>query len=518
MNRSHFIQQLETIPQWDVLIIGGGATGLGIAMDAASRGYNTLLLERNDFACGTSSRSTKLVHGGVRYLAQGDIALVRHALRERGLLLRNAPHVCHKLAFVLPVYSWWRKLYYGLGLKVYDILSGKLSLGATKFLSSKKVMEYLPSASAKGLKGGVLYYDGQFDDARLAVNMAQTAVEHGAAVINHITVTAVQKQAGRVNGVTAVDAVTGRAYSVAAKTVINATGVFADAVMNMDAENHANLVMPSQGAHLVVDKKFFPGGKALMIPKTDDGRVLFAIPWNGKAVLGTTDTPVPETVEEPRALEEEISFIINHFNRYTTAAITRNDVLSVFTGLRPLVKKKDIKKTSALSRDHTIMISASGMVTITGGKWTTWRKMAKDALDKTIAAAGWPFQPCRTETIAIHGCTAEPAEREYLSIYGSDAEHIERLERENPALGERLHPSYPFTRAQVVWAVREEMALTVEDVLSRRLRLLLLDARAAMEAAPETARLMAAELNADEHWSQEQVHKFNTLAKKYVLV
>lgn len=479
---------------WDIIVIGGGATGLGIAVDAASRGYDTLLLERDDFAKGTSSRSTKLVHGGVRYLAQGNIKLVKEALRERGILLRNAPHITRKQAFVVPAYSWWDKFFYGTGLRIYDLLAGRLGLGKTKLLNREEVMLRLPVTDRKGLAGGILYYDGQFDDARLAVNLAQTAMEQGAVVLNHLGVSGLLKEDGKVCGVRAKHPVHGMGYDLRSKVVVNATGVFVDDVIRMDQESAPQLVAPSQGVHIVIDRSFYPSDTALMIPKTDDGRVLFAVPWHDKVVVGTTDTPVDEIRAEPLPFREEISFIIYHFNKYMRTEVRESDILSVFTGLRPLVRSSNAGSTSMLSRDHTIVVSPSGLVTITGGKWTTYRKMAKDAVDNAVFIGKLDKRPCVTDTLHIHGWQEHIHPDDPLHHYGADAAGIRKLVEEDPSLGERLHPDHPFIRAEVVWACRHELALTVEDVLARRLRLLFLDARAAMEVAPLVADIMEKEL------------------------
>lgn len=514
-SRSNMISQLNSRQTWDVLVIGGGATGLGIAIDAASRGYTVLLAEKNDFAKGTSSRSTKLVHGGVRYLAQGNIKLVREALRERGIMLKNAPHVCRRSAFIIPAYKWYDKLWYGIGLKIYDLMSGKLSLGKTRLLKRETVKQMLPSVNQKKLRGGILYYDGQFDDARLAINMMQTAAEQNATVINHLEVKKILHENGKANGAELFDHTGKRSYSIYAKTVINATGVFAGVLMKEDDHLTHDIISASQGIHIVLDKKFFPGEHALMIPKTDDGRVLFAIPWRGKVIVGTTDTPVDALSEEPVAMETEIEFLIKHFNRYHQTEIQRSDVLSVFAGLRPLVKRKDIKNTAALSRDHTLIVSPSGMITITGGKWTTWRKMAEDAVNKAVETGGLEQKKCITPELHIHGYTEEQI-TDHLHYYGADAAAIKELMKE-PGMDALIHPNFPFTVAEVIWAIRYEMAQTVEDVLARRVRLLFLDAKAAKDAAPAVAELMRKELNYDEAWASDQIKQFNEIVEHYRL-
>lgn len=484
------IQQLESQPEWDICIIGGGATGLGTALDAASRGLKTILFEQYDFAKGTSSRSTKLVHGGVRYLQQGNIKLVMEALRERGLLLKNAPHLVHNQKFIVPNYKWWEKTFYGIGLKIYDKMAGKLGLGPSQFLSKEETLQLAPTLDPEELKGGVLYHDGQFDDARLAINIAQTAAQYGAAVLNYFPVNGLLKMNNKVCGVWVKDSLAGKEYEVKSKVVINATGVFTDAVMKMNDAKHESIISPSQGIHLVVDKDFLPGEVAIMIPRTDDGRVLFAVPWHNKIVLGTTDTPVDEISAEPVPLQQETEFILKHIGRYLTKDPQLSDVRSMFAGLRPLVKGKS-KKTAALSRDHLISIADSGMITITGGKWTTYRKMAEDVID--IAA----------ETYDLHG---KPCVTKELKLNGHDKAVM-------PAAITSLSP--PELKAVIKKSVEEEMCMTAEDFLSRRTRQLLLDANEAIKAAPLVAKLMAEEMNKDEVWIKEQINNFNAIAKNY---
>lgn len=495
MKRWKIDESLREDKIWDIIVIGGGATGLGIAVDASSRGYSVLLLEEFDFAKGTSSRSTKLVHGGVRYLAQGNIKLVREALRERGLMLQNAPHLTRRQEFVVPVYSKWEKFFYGTGLKIYDILAGRLGLGKTQILNTKEILKRIPVSDKKNLSGGIVYFDGQFDDARFAVNLAQTAMEQGACVVNHMRVVKLLKNNGKVCGVLASDRFGGEEIELRAKAVINATGVFVDKILKLDDPSTPAMVAPSQGVHIVLDKKFYPSDAALMIPKTSDKRVLFAVPWHNRVVVGTTDTPVSEILSEPLPFREEISFIIYHFNKYLTAQVRESDIKSVFTGLRPLVRSTNSGNTSILSRDHTIVVAPSGLVTITGGKWTTYRKMAKDAVDNAAFVGKLPVKPCATEHLKIHGWTDTVDKSDPLHTYGTDVAGIRSLMAEDPSLTELLHPDFHFTKAEVVWACRHEMAMTVEDVLARRLRLLFLDARAAIQVAPVVAEILANEGN-----------------------
>ena len=520
MNRHHMTDQLKTSQGfWDVLVIGGGATGLGIAVDAATRGYKTLLLEQADFAKGTSSRSTKLIHGGVRYLALGHLKLVLGALKERWLLLQNAPHLVKVQPFVVPVYTWREAFLYFAGLKIYDLMAGKRSLGSSQFIGRQETLQALPTLKAAGLKGGIRYYDCQFDDSRLAVNLAQTAAENGACILNYVQVTGLQKdETGKVYGVVARDLETGLTYEPKAKAVINATGVFVDAILKMEKPYAKPLVRPSQGVHLVLDHTFLPGKEALMIPKTPDGRVLFTVPWQGKVLVGTTDTLRNTPELEPEALDREIDFILETAGAYLTRKPVRGDVLSVFAGLRPLAAHQgNTKESKDIARNFKVILSDSHMTTVTGGKWTIYREMAESTLDQLIRAELLPPRPCRTTNLAIHGHTSEPSIDSHLQAYGADATAIAQLMQEAPELTEKLHPAYTYTKAEVVWAVRHDMARTVEDVLARRLRLLFLDAEAALEAAPVVATLLATELQQTQKWVQEQVKQFTLLASSYTL-
>lgn len=517
-SRDYFIERLRLQGAYDVIVIGGGATGLGVALDAASRGFKTLLLEQADFAKGTSSRSTKLVHGGVRYLALGDISLVYEALFERGLLFRNAPHVVNMQPFVIPNYHWWGQLLYGVGLKIYDWMSWRYRFSKTSLLGRQAVIDLLPNVERKGLKGGVLYYDGQFDDARLAVNLAQTSAEQGAHLINYMRVVGLTKdESGRVKGVRARDMETGEEYTVSGKAVVNATGVFVDDVLQMNATGQEPLVRPSQGVHIVLDHAFLEGTHAMMIPSTEDGRVLFAVPWHDHLLVGTTDTPLEKHSLEPVALQEEVDFILKTVRQYLVRKPQEKDVLSIFAGLRPLAAEGNRNgKTKEISRSHKLMTAASGLVTITGGKWTTFRKMAEDTVDEVIRVSGLEAAPCITASLKVHGYEEDHSDSDPLAIYGSDARLIRVLALEHPELKEKIHEAFPYTAAEVVWAVRSEMARTVEDVLARRLRLLFLNVRAAVEAAPVVARLMAAELGKDKKWEQKQVEDFTLLAQHYL--
>ncbi|MFL5808039.1 MAG: glycerol-3-phosphate dehydrogenase/oxidase [Flavisolibacter sp.] len=516
LNRNIFIERLDDDLLWDIIIIGGGATGLGIAVDAASRGYSTLLVEQSDFAKGTSSRSTKLVHGGVRYLAQGNFKLVYEALHERGLLLKNASHIVKQQSFIVPCYTWIDKWKYLAGLKFYDLLSRKYSFGSSQFLQKEKVLEHLPGIKSDSLNGGVIYFDGQFDDARLAIDLAKTGAEHGAVLVNYCKVVGFEKSNGKLTAVKMIDLESNREYAVRSKSVVNATGVFVDDVLEMDQPGAKPLVRPSQGIHLVVNKSFLKNDHALMIPQTSDGRVLFAVPWHDHLLLGTTDTALESTSTEPMALEQEIRFILDTVKNYFSNPPTACDILSVFAGLRPLAASKNINNTREISRDHKLIVNPSGLVTITGGKWTTYRRMAEHTVDTIIKHGVLPAAACVTEQLRIHGNT-DKIRQDHLSVYGSDARLIDDLNSHDPTLSNKICTNFLHTEAEVIWAVRNEMARTVEDVLARRLRILFLDARAAIEAAPRIADIMQKELMKDEAWKQNQLNDFTSLAKQYLI-
>ena len=516
MTRSHFLQQLDDVHHaWDVIVIGGGATGLGTAVEAAGRGYRTLLLERNDFASGTSSRSTKLVHGGVRYLRQGNLVLVMEALKERGILLRNAPHLVHDIPFVVPLYDWWEGPFYGAGLTLYDVLAGRLGMEPSRHLTREEMHLLFPTISDKGLRGGIMYHDGQFDDARLAVSLARTLVDLGGAPLNYCAATNLIKANGLTTGVEATDLESGKSFRLQSRVVINATGVFADGIRKLDDSSVPAVVTPSQGIHLVVARSFLPGNTAIMVPHTDDGRVLFAIPWHDRVLIGTTDTPVSDISQEPCPGREEIDFLLEHTGRYLVSPPERKDILSIFAGLRPLVGKNNKGETSTFSRDHQVLVSRSGLVTITGGKWTTYRLMAQDTVDQAALVGGLASHPSNSVHQRIHGWREAPAE-DPLGVYGSDAEQLQGMASAIPSGMERMHPDLPYLVCEAVWAVRHEFARTVSDVLARRTRALFLDAAASIAMAPLVAGLIAAELGRDESWQQRQIEEFRALARTYL--
>jgi glycerol-3-phosphate dehydrogenase len=520
MNREQMIAQIaQRKTPWDMVVVGGGATGMGVAVDAATRGFDVLLLEAKDFGKGTSSRSTKLVHGGVRYLEQGNVSLVMEALKERGLLRQNAPHLVSDLAFIVPNYSWWEAPFYGIGLKLYDMLAGKYGFGKSRLLSSEETLERIPTLQTEGLRGGVMYYDGQFDDSRLLIHLAATAVDHGAALVNYMPVIGLLKdEDGYLNGVTARDEESGIEHRIQAQVVINATGMFTDSIRHMADPDVSAMIEPSQGIHLVFERSFLEGETAIMVPHTSDGRVMFAIPWHNHTLVGTTDTPIEESSYEPKPFEQEIEFILETAALYLSRPPKRSDVLSVYVGIRPLVKAGGpSSKTSTLSRDHTIHVDNSGLLTITGGKWTTYRHMAEDCVDHAITLGRLREEQCVTKTLKIHGYRKHIDDLGSLWVYGSDADAIRDIAARDPMLNTPLHPSLPYIGAEVVWATRQEMARTVEDVLSRRTRSLFLDAQAAHEMALPVARIMAQELHYGEDWIKQQVAEFQTLASQYIL-
>ncbi|MDJ0865986.1 MAG: glycerol-3-phosphate dehydrogenase/oxidase [Myxococcota bacterium] len=518
MNRDDMLTSIrERQEPWDLVIIGGGATGLGTAVDAAARGFDVVLIEQSDFAKGTSSRSTKLVHGGVRYLQQGNVSLVMEALKERGMLLRNAPHLVRDVAFIVPSYAWWESPFYGVGLKVYDLLAGRYGFGKSSHISREAIVEEIPSIRTDGLLGGTRYFDGQFDDARLAINLATTAWEQGGTVVNYAQATGFLKDGeGAIEGVVASDLETGEELRIRGRVVVNATGPFADGVRRLDRPDAAPMIAPSQGVHIVLDRSYLPGDSAIMVPHTDDGRVMFAIPWHDVVVVGTTDTPIDTVDLEPRPLDEEVEFILETANRYLAKPAARSEVRSAFAGIRPLVKMGDGESTAALSRDHTILVEpVSGLITVAGGKWTTYRKMAEDVVDHAMTLGDLAARACVTEQFPIHGYHRNARRFGALAFYGSDATEIQGLAEADPRMGEPLHPRLAITGAEVQWAARREMARSVDDVLARRTRALLFDAQAATEAAPRVAEILSRELGRDATWAQAQAEAFSAVASGY---
>ena len=518
MNRNKSLKKIrKRVKEWDIVIIGGGATGIGTALDAASRGYKTLLLEQVDFSKGTSSRSTKLVHGGVRYLQQGDVSMVFEALQERGLMFKNAPHLVTNQSFIIPAYDFWGGPFYTVGLKVYDLMAGKLGLGPSKHLSLEETIEAIPTLEQEGLKGGVIYHDGQFDDSRMAISLAQTCVDYGGTVVNYCKVTSLLKKDDLISGVIAIDEETGEEFNIKSKVVINATGVFADEILQMDEPGKKDMITPSQGIHVVLSKDFLTNDTAIMVPHTSDGRVMFAVPWHNHVVVGTTDTLIENHSLEPVALDSEIDFVLETAGQYLTKQPTRKDVLSVFAGLRPLAKPEgEGKATKEISRSHKILISMSGLITIIGGKWTTYRKMAEDTIEKAIMLGGLHERECITKHLPIHGFRMDiNPTTDLMAVYGIDKEEILGIGEEEPMWQGYLSEKLQIHKSQIAWAVRNEMARTVEDFLARRTRALFLDARESLKIAPKVADLMALELNETEEWKRNQLKAFEDVAKNY---
>lgn len=497
LNRAKAMEQLRgSRSPFDILIIGGGATGLGIAIDAASRGFRTALIEQRDFASGTSSRSTKLVHGGVRYLQQGNVRLVREALRERGRLRRNAPHIVHDLPFIVPSYRWWESPFYGIGMKVYDLLAGRHNLQPSSHRSREDIIAAIPNIRTDGLRGGTQYFDGQFDDARLAIALAATAANHDAALCNYVSAIGLLKtNAGRVNGVNVRDEETGDSFDIPATVVINAGGPFADSVRKLDRADETPVLTLSQGTHIVLDQSFASSTTAIMVPRTPDGRVMFIIPWHNVLIVGTTDTPIEQATAEPRPMPEDIDLILTTANQYLSRHAAVHDIRSVFTGIRPLVRPGGAKRTAAISREHSIFIDpTSKLLTIVGGKWTTYREMAEDAMAQAISLGGFDQRQCITQDLPIHRFetpTSDPSQP-------------------------RVHPNLALTESQIIAFCRNEMARTVDDVLSRRTRSIILDAKAALEAASNVARIMAGELQRDDAWQTQQVQQFQQICDAHL--
>ena len=515
MNRTKSLKKISKKKIWDLVIIGGGSSGLGIAVDSASRGYKTLLIEKYDFSKGTSSRSTKLVHGGVRYLQNGDISLVIEALRERGIMRKNAPHLVRDLSFVIPSYDWWNSPFYGIGLKIYDMMSGKLGLGPSTLLSRDEIIKLIPNVKKDGLKGGVIYHDGQFDDARMAISLAQTAENHGATLINYFGVEDLIKENEMIAGVVARDSIENKSYQIMAKGVINATGVFSDSITNLDIKKRKKTIVPSQGVHIVLDKSFLAGNHAIMVPHTTDGRVLFAVPWNNYVIVGTTDTQIEKSNIEPTPLDEEIKFILKNAGSYMKSAPTFKDIKSVFAGLRPLAAPENNEKaTKEISRHHKVTVSTSGLISVLGGKWTTYRKMAEDTVNTALSVAGLQERECITHNLTIHGYDYSSNWENPIHFYGTDIEKIENLCSEgNISISEKFF----ISKNQIIWSIRNEMAMTLEDVMARRTRSLFLNARESLKISPKVLEIMAKEMKKNIDWIKDESANFEKVARNYIV-
>ena len=515
MNRKDSIIKLNKVLQWDVVIIGGGASGLGIALDASKRGYKTLLLEKYDFAKGTSSRSTKLIHGGVRYLQNGDITLVIESLKERGILKRNAPHLVQDLSFVIPTYDWWASPFYGIGMKIYDMMAGKLGLGKSEIISKEETEKLIPNISKKGLRGGVIYHDGQFDDSRMAITLALSADSKKTTLLNYCNVEGLIKKDGEIMGLNFIDLINSKKYQIKSKVVINATGVFAEEIIRMDQPKIEKMIQPSQGVHIVLERRFLKSKHAILIPQTSDGRVLFAVPWKNYVVVGTTDTHIKKASEEPKALNEEIDFILKNAAKYMSVKPKRDDIKSVFAGLRPLAATSNKQSTKEVSRSHKIDISPSGLISVLGGKWTTYRKIAEDALNTAISINKLKKKKCKTERTKLFGFKRNVNWSDPMHVYGSMKKKVESLGgvNDNKSLSKKFYVSNNI----IEWSIIHEMALTVEDILARRTRCVFLDSKESKRIAPVVAQKMADVLGEDDKWIDAELKKFNKLIKNYIV-
>ena len=515
MNRADSIIKLNKILQWDVVIIGGGASGLGIALDASKRGYKTLLLEKYDFGKGTSSRSTKLIHGGVRYLQNGDITLVIESLKERGILKRNAPHLVQDLSFVIPTYDWWASPFYGIGMKIYDMMAGKLGLGKSEIISKQETEKLIPNVNKKGLRGGVIYHDGQFDDSRMAITLALSADSKKTALLNYCNVEGLIKKDGEIKGLNFTDSINSKKYQIKSKVVINATGVFAEEIIRMDQPKIEKMIQPSQGVHIVLERRFLKSKHAILIPQTSDGRVLFAVPWKNYVVVGTTDTQVKKASEEPKALKEEVDFILKNAGKYMSVKPKKDDIKSVFAGLRPLAATSNKQSTKEVSRSHKIDISPSGLISVLGGKWTTYRKIAEDAINTAISINKLKKKKCKTERTKLFGFKRNVSWSDPMHVYGSLKKKVESLGGIND--NESLSNKFYISNNIIEWSIIHEMALTVEDILARRTRCVFLDSKESQRIAPIVAQKMADVLGEDDKWIDAELKKFNKLIKNYIV-
>ena len=517
MNRDKNISKIINCKIWDIVIIGGGASGLGAAIDSASRGHKTLLIEKYDFSKGTSSRSTKLIHGGVRYLQNGDISLVIEALKERGILRKNAPHLVKDLSFVIPTYDWWSSPFYGVGLKIYDMMAGDLGIGPSTIIDKKETEKLIPNVEKNGLRGGVIYYDGQFDDSRMAISLAQTANDQNAVLINYFeAIDLIKNKDKTISGIKVKDSVNNLIYKIKSKVIINATGVFSDSIMKMDDRKSSKMIQPSQGVHVVLEKKFLDSEHAIMVPHTSDGRVLFAVPWHNYVILGTTDTKVDQTKIEPNPLSDEIDFIISNAGKYMTKKPTKNDIKSIFVGLRPLAKTSNEKSTKEISRHHKINISTSGLISVLGGKWTTYRKIGEDLINSAEIVGGLKKIKSKTKKLKIHGYRIKTDFNDPLHIYGSDKYKVLKItknQKNNDSLSKKIY----ITKNQILWAIRNEMAINLEDVLARRTRCLFLNVFETENLVDKVLKIMADELKKNNSWIKKQKQAFLSLAKKYKL-
>ena len=514
--RAYMLDRATQMRPWDIIVVGGGCTGLATALDASARGYRTLLIERGDFTSGTSSRSTKLIHGGVRYLRSGQTGLVYRGLRERHRLRRNAPHLIDTLPLIVPAYRWWERPWYAAGLKLYDALALGRSLGASRLLNRRACLDHVSTLQGRGLRGGVLFHDGLFDDTRLGWALIRTAANLGCVALNYAEAVGLVESRGMVRGVRVRDLVGGAEWIAHGAVVVNATGPFADTVLRMDESRPASAVVLARGAHIVVGRAFLPGRTAVLVPSTDDGRVLFAIPWHGHVLIGTTDVRVAAPSGEPVASDAEVDYLLDHAGRYLNRPIARGDILSAWAGLRALAAVGTEQNTAALSRDHSVRVSQRGLVTVTGGKWTTCRKVAQDVVTVSAAVGNLSRAHSTTARMRLHGYSTRRHVGDPWKVYGADAPAIREMEVGDESLSRLMQPGLPYRLSQAAWAARSEMAVNVEDVLARRTRALFLNAQAASAAAPAVAGVMARELGHGEDWVAEQVRAFGALATRYL--
>ena len=488
MNRSSNIKLLNNNKKFDFIVIGGGASGLGCALDVSSRGYSVVLLEKFDFCKGTSSRSTKLIHGGVRYLEKGQISLVYEALKERDILIKNAPHLVKQVGFLIPVYNYFLKFYYFFGLKIYDFISGNLSFEKSRTVNRESAIKLVPNVEKQKLKGGVVYFDGQFDDSRLGIDIALTSEINNAVLINYMSVESLIKENGKIKGVIAHDSVNNSNFSINSDNVINATGVFSRSIMELDSNKLKTVIRPSQGVHLVVDKCFLNGNFGILVPKTSDGRVLFAVPWQDHVIIGTTDTVVDNPSFNPESTKEEIDFILENVKNYLELYPKRDNIKSVFVGLRPLVANNSNSKSKDLSRKHKIIVSKSGMVSVIGGKWTTYRRMAENVIDLALKKTKLPFVKSKTSDLKI--------KNGLIDIDFSK---------------ESLSDDFFLSKEMIIHYVKNEMALNLDDIMSRRSRCLFLNTKESIRIAPMVAKIMSNELSKDKDWIDKQLKSFYNL-------
>ncbi len=499
---------------YDIIIIGGGATGSGIALDASYRGFKTLLLEKNDFSEGTSSRSTKLVHGGVRYLEAAfkkldinQFNLVKEGLKERSRLLKNAPHLCSRLTLVTPMYKLWELPYMFAGLTMYDLISGKRGLGRSSIVFKNKMISDFPSIKKKGLVGGVKYYDGSFNDARLNISLLQSAKKYNCDCKNYHEVNGFIYKDKKISGLRVKDSINDKEFEVHAPIIINATGAFSDEVRLLDDKNTKKLLDISSGIHIVLDKKYLPSKEGLMIPKTQDGRVLFILPWMGKCLVGTTDEPT-KLSGHPEVAEKDIEYILKHLEIYFDLKIDKKEILSSWSGIRPLVAVDKNASTSSIVREHLIVKSNSGLVSIIGGKWTTYRKMAEEVVDYVISEYDLEKKECGTKKLKLVGSENftkelkvdsldEETSKHLICMYGDKADEVPKCVSKI----KKLHPRYSYINAEVVYSIREEFVKKPIDFLVRRSNIALIDIEVAKEMLDTVLDIMQKELN----WDDEKV-------------